>query len=325
MINICLVGLGGMGTVHWNNYQYIDGCKVIAAVGRSEQDKKNALEWGIPLFDDIDSMLAVTSVDVIDVCTPTFLHYEHALKALSSGINTFVEKPIALHKDQAVSLYETAEKNNVLLLVGQALRFTREYAILKDLVVSGKYGKPLDGYFERLSAAPRWAAGGWMFDKSKSGHLAFDLHIHDLDLIVSIFGRPASYSYTSAGNKDKNYKEQYRLTYKYEDLNISAEAAWFNADIPFTARWRVYFENAMIINDGTTVTAYQFDHDPFVFDTEEGRKIPTGINLPPTAMFLHELSHFIECVREKKQSELIKKEEIFAVLEILENVSFNGQ
>lgn len=323
MIKICLVGLGGMGTVHWNNYRFIDNCKVVAAVGCSDQDRKNAQEWGIPLFDDIEDMLAATSVDVVDVCTPTFLHYEHVLQALSNGINTFVEKPIALHREQAETLYQTAEKNNALLLVGQALRFTREYAILKELVVSGRYGKPLDGYFERLSAAPLWAAGGWMFDKNKSGHLAFDLHIHDLDLIVSIFGKPASYSYTSAGNESKDYKEQYRLTYKYDNLNISAEAAWFNADIPFTARWRVYFENAMVINDGNSVTAYQFGHDPLVFDTEESTKVPTGINLPPTAMFLHELSHFIDCVRGKKQSEIIKKEEIFTVLEILENISFN--
>lgn len=325
MIKICLVGLGGMGTVHWNNYKFIDGCKVVAAVGRSEQDKKNAQEWEIPLFDDIDSMLETSDVDVVDICTPTFLHYEHAYKSLSKGIHTFVEKPLVLHKEEAVKLYDIAERNNVLLLVGQALRFTREYALLKDLVVSGKYGKPIDGYFERLSAAPRWAAGGWMFDKNKSGHLPFDLHIHDLDLIVSIFGKPISYSYTSAGGRDKDYKEQYRLTYNYEDLHISAEAAWFNADIPFMARWRVYFENAMVINDGKSVIAYQFDHEPYVFDTEESRKIPTGINLPPTAMFLHELSHFIDCVRENKKSEIIKKEEIFAVLEILENVSFNGQ
>lgn len=80
----------------------------------------------------------------------------------------------------------------------------------------------------------------------------------------------------------------------------------------------------MVINDGKTVTAYQFEHDPLVFDTAETRKIPTGINLPPTEMFLKELSHFIACVRENKPSDQIRKEEIFDVLEILEEVSFGG-
>ena len=322
MIKVSLVGLGGMGTVHWNNYKYIKDCEVVAAVGTSESDKQNAKAWNIPLYSEVKEMLDNISVDVVDICTPTFLHYQHAMQSLSRGIHTFIEKPIALHKAQAIELFQTAEENNALLFVGQAARFMKQNEVLKELVRTQKYGKPLDASFERLSAVPRWAAGGWMFDKSKSGHLAFDLHIHDLDLIVSIFGKPLSYSYTSTGNKDKEYKEQYRFTYKYEDFNISAEAAWFNADIPFVARWRVYFENAVVINDGTTVIAYQFDQEPYLFDTEETNKIPTGINVPPTEMYLNELKHFMSCVRENIKSEIIKKEEIFNVLEILENVSF---
>lgn len=324
MVKVGLIGLGGMGTVHWSNYKFIHDCEVVAAVGFSENDRKNAEAWNIPLFDDINQMLDNVKVDVVDVCTPTFLHFQHALASLSRGIHTIIEKPMTLHKAEAIHLYEIAEKNNAIILVGQAARFMKENIVLKDLVKTEKYGKPLDAYFERLSAAPRWAAGGWMFDRQKSGHLAFDLHIHDLDLIISIFGKPSSYSYTSTGNKDKEYKEQYRFTYQYDNFNISAEAAWFNADIPFTARWRVYFENAVVVNNGSTVTTYQFDHDPYVFDTKETNKIPTGINVPPTEMFLTELSHFISCIRDNKYSDIIHKEEIFNVLEILENVSFGN-
>lgn len=324
MVKIGLVGLGGMGTVHWNNYKYIRDCEVVAATGTSENDEKNAKAWNLPLFSDVEQMLDHVEVDVIDICTPTFLHYQHAVPALSRGVHVIIEKPMALHKTDAFHLYEIAEKNRALLFVGQVLRFSKGYQVLKMLVETKRYGKPLDASFERLSAVPRWAAGGWMFDKHKSGHLAFDLHIHDLDLIISIFGKPSNYTYTSAGNKDKEYKEQYRFTYQYEDYNISAEAAWFNADIPFTARWRVYFENAVVVNDGKAVIAYQIDHEPYIFDTEETNKIPTGINVPPTEMYLNELNHFISCIKDDKKSDIIKKEEIFDVLEILEEISFGN-
>jgi hypothetical protein len=33
MIRIGLVGTGGMGTVHYHNYQHIEGCEVAALVG----------------------------------------------------------------------------------------------------------------------------------------------------------------------------------------------------------------------------------------------------------------------------------------------------
>lgn len=55
-------------------------------------------------------------------------------------------------------------------------------------------GKPLDACFERLSACPGWAKDGWLFDVNKSGLLPYDLHIHDLDVIVSVFGKPESFS-----------------------------------------------------------------------------------------------------------------------------------
>ena len=74
--------------------------------------------------------------------------------------------------------------------------------------------------------------------------------------------------------------ELYRWEYRCGGVNVMAEAGWLNASIPFTAVWRVYFENAMVIYDGNTVTAYPHGSEPVVFDTEEAVKIPTGINVP---------------------------------------------
>lgn len=321
MLRIGIVGAGGMGTVHRSNYAYMKDCQVMAVVGRTKQDEERAAEWGLPLYDDIDSMLNQEEIDVVDVCTPTFLHKEHVIKSLSRGKHVITEKPIALSASDAKEMFDLAREKGVQLLVGQVLRFYRESQILKQLVEDQRYGKVLDATFERLSACPRWAQGGWLFDKSKSGHLPFDLHIHDLDLMVSLFGKPEEFQFTSCGNNNKDYREQYRFFYRYQDFHVVAEAAWFNADIPFTARWRVYFEHAVVINDGTRLVAYQFDREPLVFDTEERIKIPTGINVPPTGVYLEELEHFTECIRNRRPSERIKEDEIMTVIEILEQIS----
>ena len=53
---------------------------------------------------------------------------------------------------------------------------------------SGEYGRMLDAQFLRLSACPRWSKSGWLFRREQSGHIPFDLHIHDLDLILSLSG-----------------------------------------------------------------------------------------------------------------------------------------
>lgn len=40
MIRVGIVGTGGMGTVHYTNYQYIEECQVAAVCGNSEKAEK---------------------------------------------------------------------------------------------------------------------------------------------------------------------------------------------------------------------------------------------------------------------------------------------
>lgn len=321
MMRIGIVGAGGMGTVHRSNYQQIDGCRVAAVVGKSAQDRERAAQWGLPHYGSVGEMAAREEIDLVDVCTPTFLHKQHVMESLALGKNTIVEKPIALCRRDAEEMFDLAERKGAQLYVAQVLQFTKETETLRDLVKSGEYGKALDASFERLTACPRWAKDGWLFDRKKSGLIPFDLHIHDLDIIVSLFGKPDAVSFTCCGGPGKGFPEQYRFCYRFGALNVAAEAAWFNAEIPFTARWRVYFENAVVISDGARVTAYQFDREPRIFDTEDRVKIPTGINVPPTGWYFSELSHFTRCARRGVPSDRVSRKQVLTVLEILEAIA----
>lgn len=321
MIRVALVGTGGMGTVHYHNYEHIDDAEVVAIVDVSEKSQETAENWDLPLYRNINECAESEEIDVFDICTPTFLHKQHVMQALSNKKHAITEKPIALSRKDAEEMYALADEQGKLLFVGQVLQFTKEIEVLRSLVQSEEYGKPLDAHFERLSACPRWVENSWLFEKDKSGLLPFDLHIHDLDVIVSLFGKPESFSFTSSKGRDKSYEEHFRFLYDFDDLHICAEAAWFNADIPFTARWRVYFENAVLVNDGASLTAYQFDKEPRVFDTEEDLKIPTGINLPPTGMFHKELSHFMDCIIKGIPSNKVTREQVLTVIGLLEEIT----
>lgn len=88
-------------------------------------------------------------------------------------------------------------QTGVQLYVAQVLQFTREVEQLHRIVDERLYGEPLDACFERLSQRPAWSKGNWLFDREKSGLLPFDLHVHDLDVMVSVFGKPDSVDYTA--------------------------------------------------------------------------------------------------------------------------------
>jgi len=318
-LKIAVVGAGGMGTVHISNYAHIAGCKVVAVCDTTEAGPVKAKEIGAAAYADLSEMLAREEIDIVDVCTPTYLHRQQVMAALSAGRHVICEKPAALCRSDAQAMFDLARGKGVSLFIAQVLQYAPETIVLRKLIESGEYGKVLDGEFLRLTGCPRWVKSGWLFDKDKSGLLPFDLHIHDLDLIVSLFGAPETAGWTSCGNEGAPYKEQYRFSYGYKDMNIAAEAAWYNADFPFTATWRVYFEKAVVVNDGKTVTAYSFEHGPRVFDTEEKIKIPTGINVPPTGIFLAELSDFTGKIRQG-ESGGNRESEILTVLGILEKI-----
>ncbi len=320
-MNIGLVGVGGMGRVHYMNYLQLEGCRVAAVCGRSERVRATAKEWGVPCYDTITQMVSACPIDIVDICTPTYMHHDMVMESLKNKKDTICEKPIALNLADAREMLDEAERQDCRLYIAQVLQFTKEVRFLREAVESGEYGRVLDACFERLSACPRWAKDGWLFDVNKSGLLPYDLHIHDLDVIVSLFGKPKSYSFTSCQGEDKDYPEQFRINYEYGEFHVNAEAAWFNADIPWTARWRVYFENGMLINDGQKLTAYQFGAEPKVFDTTDEVMVSTGINVPPCGWYYNELKEFLQCAREHRDSAFVTRRQLLTVMEILEEVS----
>ena len=319
-LKIGIVGSGGMGKVHFANWKAIEGAEVVALCSGSPAGVATAAEWGVPLFTSITDMVKA-GLDVVDICTPTFLHHDMAMEALNLGVDTICEKPIALNYADAKEMLDTADAKGCRLYIAQVLQYTKEIQALHKLVETEEYGKVLDATFERLSACPRWAAGGWLFDKTKSGLLPFDLHIHDLDVIVSLFGKPKSFVTNSVQGRDKTYPEHLRINYDYGDFHVNGEAAWYNADSPWTARWRVYFENAVVINDANGMIAYQFDKEPRVFDTKDEVEISTGINVPPCGWYYNELKAFAQYIRDGVPAPEVSRDQLLTVMEILEEVN----
>ncbi len=320
-MNILLVGLGGMGACHYKNYQQIEDAHVVACVGSTPSDAKTARAWGVSMYGTIEAACRNAQIDVIDICAPTYLHKELVVQAAAQKKQIICEKPIALNLADAKAMYAAAEENGVQLYIAQVLQFTREVETLREVVQSQRYGRPLDGCFERLTACPKWSAGGWLLDKEKSGLLPFDLHIHDLDVIVSLFGKPDDVIFTECAGEGKAYAEQYRFTYVWHSgLNICAEAAWFNAAIPFTARWRVYFEHGMLIGDHNGVIGYDADGTVTKFDLTEPVQVDCGINLGTTGWFYHELTHLLDCAKKGEPSPLVPKQRVLDVVEILEKI-----
>src|SRR5690625_3893406 len=180
-----------MAKTHLDAYKKIDNVNVVAVTAiNEEKGKKFAEENDCLYLSNIESILSDKSIDVIDICTPTFTHEELVIKSAKAGKHILCEKPITLTLDSVDRMLDATEKAGITFMVGQLLRFWPEYVAIKNMIDYGDLGDIHMIYANRLAQHPTW--GEWFRDPSKSGGGLFDLHLHDIDFIYYLFGRVQS-------------------------------------------------------------------------------------------------------------------------------------
>jgi len=85
---------------------------------------------------DIDEVLKDDEVNTVLITTRHNLHASMVIKALNAGKNVFVEKPLALNKEELYQIIEAYKQNDLVLTVGFNRRFspfaTKMRALLGD-------------------------------------------------------------------------------------------------------------------------------------------------------------------------------------------------
>ena len=157
MLKVGLVGVGGISGAHIPAWDEMENAELIAICDiRTERMEKYPDKRH---YTDFDEMLEKEQFDIIDICLPTYLHADFAVKAMEKGINVICEKPISLKEEDVERVYSTAKKNNVKFMVAQVLRFWPEYELLKEIYDTKRYGKLLSGTMIRLGGYPKWSKG----------------------------------------------------------------------------------------------------------------------------------------------------------------------
>ena len=191
MLKVGLIGCGFMGAMHANCYKNIEGVELVALADiRREKAEELAVGTKAVLYGDGMELIEQADVDVIDICLPTFLHAKYALAAMDKVQYPFVEKPVTLPIEESEALLEKSEKTGCKVQIGQVIRFWDEYVALKEMVDHETYGRVVNANFRRISPRPDWGWNDWLLDASLSGGAAQDLHIHDIDYTLSLFGEP---------------------------------------------------------------------------------------------------------------------------------------
>ena len=191
-MKIGIVGAGFMGTTHAAGWADTPATIVGFTAETQQESHSLAKHYGTNVYASLEEMLP--EVDVVDICSPTHLHYEMALQAAAAGKHIVCEKPLARTTRQAREILTACRKAGVQLLVAHVVRFFPEYALAHSAVMEGQIGKPGVIRLHRGSYRPKKPAGNWFLDEVKSGGILMDLMIHDYDYARWVAGDVESVS-----------------------------------------------------------------------------------------------------------------------------------
>ncbi len=317
MTKVALTGLGFMGKMHLSVYSKLSSVEVAAicdvdedmlnlnvrggggniAVGDSSIDLSN-----VKKYTDFDEMLKVGGFDFVDICLPTHLHVDFSIKAMEAGYHVFCEKPLSNNLDDAKRVVNRAKELGKLFSVGQCLRYWPMYVEIKKLIDSGKYGSVRYAEFSRMSMTPTWTWKNWILDGSLSGNAALDLHIHDVDMILYLFGFPESVRSRGIVEKDGSVSH-ISTVYNYSDKVVASTGGWICTDsFGFNARAFYILEGATVeldISKDPVVTVYPADGDKY------------PLALPDGDGYYYEIKDFVDGVEKGRLSGVVTPESAY--------------
>jgi predicted dehydrogenase len=313
MVRIGLVGVGFMGMIHYLAARRLQGAGVAAVCSRDPT--KLAGDWrsiqgnfgprgevmdlsAVKKYERLEALLADPDIDLIDVCNPTHLHPETAIRALEAGKHVLVEKAIALEARDADQMLQAATKAGKLLMVAHVLPFFPEFAYAAEAIRGGRFGRVLGAHFKRVISRPDWSAE--IGDASKTGGPAVDLHIHDTHFIGLVCGVPRRvFSSGIVENGTVNYLTTQYL-YGPGGPGVSCSSgALAQKGRPFVHGYEIYLEKATL--------AYESGTAPLTVLTADGKIEQPSVSggNDATAAFTLELQAAVDGARNGRAPDLL--------------------
>lgn len=313
-MKVGLIGLGGMGFVHFNCYKKMAGVEIAVADIRVDMSKEKIKDDTVPVYASYEEMIERENPDFIDVCTPSYMHADMTVYALEHGKHVLCEKPMSINSDGAKRMIAAKEKSGKLLMTAHVVRFMSPYVYLKSVIDSGELGKPVHIIMHRLSEAPKWSWENWMLDTNKSGGVALDLSVHDIDFVQHTFGNPDSLSATYHDLEDNsNYVS---TSFSYDGFSVETVGGWFNASLPFRAEYLAVFENGYVESRGGKVKKNGVEVSLEVGETSED----TGINLSGADGYSDEITYFIDCIKNNREPARVSPESSLNSVKLVEEI-----
>lgn len=191
-LKVGIVGCG-VGQNHIKAYRSLPDRFEVVAICDIDQSKvfRAAGRYGVERVSfDITELCNMDDLDVVDICTPSYLHAAHVKQVLAAGKHVVCEKPVAGSLKEVDELISAEAESNKLVMPIFQYRFGHGVQKLKFLIDKGINGR---AYLATVETAWRrrkeyyaepWR-GRW---RTELGGPLVTLAIHAHDLLYYVLG-----------------------------------------------------------------------------------------------------------------------------------------
>ena len=329
MHKVGIVGCGYWGPNLIRNFNNIKGCsvEVVCDCNLERLNYIKSIYENVNVCIDYDEMLKKYGVESVVIATPVKYHFEMGLKALKSGKNIFIEKPLASSVSECEMLIEVSENRGLTLVVGHTFIYSQAVIKIKEIILSGELGEI------QYIGARRLNLGLFQTDIN----VAWDLAPHDISIILYAIGKnPVSVNCQGKAHIHPKIEDVTNMTLNYENGGFACiQSSWLDPnktrEMTFvgTKKMLVYndlepLEKIKIYDKRVECPPYYDSFGEFQYSYHYGDMYSPYLNqIEPLKV---ETQKFIECVQYGKESESSGHEglQVVRVLEAASKSLQNG-
>lgn len=195
-LGIGLIGCGGIAHSHLAGWQAAPDLCEVRGLADPNPDALRRLHAKAPeaaTYADYAEMLARDDIGAVEVLTPPGLHHQNASDALNAGKDVLIIKPFTVELSHADELIALAGEKGARLMAGQPLRFDAHMRKARQIIESGRIGRPVR-FYSRGFMRQEWLrkATHWFSNLSLSGGITIENIVHQTDAMSWMGGRVKS-------------------------------------------------------------------------------------------------------------------------------------
>ncbi len=191
-LGFAIIGCGVISPFHARAIQEIKGVKLVIVCDAVEKSaEKTGKEFGVKWTSNLDEVLSNSDVDIVNICTPSGLHRDIAIKAAKAGKHLIVEKPLEITLPKCDEIIKAARENKVKLAVIFSSRFKDGAQKLKKAIEKKRFGQIAlaDAYVKWYRPQEYYDSGAWRGTwKIDGGGALMNQSIHTIDLLQWFMG-----------------------------------------------------------------------------------------------------------------------------------------